>query len=99
MTSNKDGLEYNILGCKVRLKADPSGNASATNAVEMVMDEIAKLRKINPNLKDTEVAVLVALNFASSKYFLEQEFKGNISELKASVKKALGMIEGADITL
>jgi cell division protein ZapA (FtsZ GTPase activity inhibitor) len=93
MTVHNEGLEYNILGCNVRIKKDEAERDNALKAIEIVNKEIEKMRLQNSKLKDIDVAVLMALKFASEKSEIETEYKENIFSLKAGVNEALSFIE------
>jgi cell division protein ZapA (FtsZ GTPase activity inhibitor) len=93
MTVHNEGLEYNILGCNVRIKKDEAERDNALKAIEDVNNEIEKMRSQNSKLKDIDVAVLIALKFASDKSEIESEYKENIFSLKAGVNDALSFIE------
>jgi cell division protein ZapA (FtsZ GTPase activity inhibitor) len=93
MTVYNEGLEYNILGCNVRIKKDEAERDNALKAIEFVNKEIEKMRLQNSKLKDIDVAVLMALKFASEKSEIETEYKENIFSLKAGVNEALSFIE------
>ncbi len=86
-------LEFNILGCNVRLKSDEENNNKAIKAVDLLNDEITNLKKGNPSLKDTDVAVLSALNIASKFLDKDEEYKENVFALKAGIEDALNFVE------
>lgn len=93
MTVENEGLEYNILGCPVRLKPDEGSSSNAQSAVDLVNKEIEQLRSKNPALKDVETAVLIALKFASEKIEIESEYKENVFALRSGINDALNFIE------
>lgn len=93
MTVKNEGLEYNILGCPVRLKPDEGSSSNAQLAVDLVNKEIEHLRSKNPALKDVEVAVLIALKFAAEKLDVEAEYKENVFALRSGINEALNFIE------
>ncbi|MCO4753990.1 MAG: cell division protein ZapA [Bacteriovoracaceae bacterium] len=93
MTANNEGLEFNILGCQIRIKQDEARDEQAKQAVDIVNQEIESLRKLNPNLKDLDCAVLAALKLASGKIDVEKEYKETTLALKAGINDALDFIE------
>jgi cell division protein ZapA (FtsZ GTPase activity inhibitor) len=93
MTVKNEGLEYNILGCPIRMKADEGDSSSAQRAVDLVNKEIEQLRSQNPGLKDVETAVLIALKLASEKIDIEGEYKENVFALRSGINDALNFIE------
>ncbi|MEX0798563.1 MAG: cell division protein ZapA [Bacteriovoracaceae bacterium] len=93
MTANNEGLEFNILGCQVRIKSDEARDKQAKQAVNIVNQEIENLKKSNPKLKDMDCAVLTALKLASEKLDVETEYKETASALKAGITDALDFIE------
>ena len=92
MTINQN-LEYNILGCTVRIKSDGENNNKAVQAVDLLNNEIENLRRANPKLKDTDVAVLSALNIATKFIDKDDEYKENVFALKAGIEDALNFVE------
>ena len=93
MTVHNEGLEYNILGCTVRVKPEQANRDNAQKAIDSVNEELEALRRANPHLKDLDVAVLIALKFASEKHEIENEFKENVFSLKSGINEALNFIE------
>ncbi len=81
--------EYNVLGCKVRLKPDQNESANAKAVVDLINAEIQALKSSRPQLRDTDLAVLVALKVATEKLQLEDEYKQNILKLEESLETAL----------
>ena len=92
MTINQN-LEFNILGCSIRIKSDEENNTKAKQAVDLLNDEISNLKKLNPSLKDTDVAVLSALNLATKFLEKDDEYKENVFALKAGIEDALNFVE------
>lgn len=92
-TEENQSLEYNILGCVVRVKPDENNNKNAQRAVDLLNDEIVSLKKQNPQLKDIDVAVLSALKLASGSLDLEAEYKENVFALKSGIEDALNFVE------
>ena len=93
MTVENKGLEYNILGCPIRIKPEEGKGANALSAIELVNKEISDLRSKSPKLKDLETAVLIALKFASEKLDVESEYKENVFALRSGIHEALNFIE------
>jgi len=81
------------LGSQVRLSAQQSEDAKAKLAIDLVQSEVEKLRHQNSRLKDTDIAVLVALKMATEKIEVEQDFKESVSSLKSGINEALEFIE------
>ena len=82
-------IEYSVLGCKVRVSPDRPDSHNAKLVVDKVNTEINQLKSSRPLLKDTDVAVLVALQMATEKLQLEEEYKRNILKLEESLEAAL----------
>ena len=93
MTAKNEGLEFNILGCQIRIKQDEARDEQAKRAVDIVNQEIESLKKQNPNLKDLDCGVLAALKISSAKLDVEKEFKETTLSLKAGINDALDFIE------
>ena len=92
-TQENQSLEYNILGCVVRIKADENNNKNAEKAIELLNNEIMSLKSHNPKLKDIDVAVLSALKLASNSLDIEAEYKENVFALKSGIEDALNFVE------
>lgn len=93
MTVNNKGLEFNILGSQVRLSAQESDDSRAKAAIELVQKEVETMKNQNSRLKDTDIAVLVALKMATQKLEVESDFQTSVGSLKQGIKEALEFIE------
>ncbi|HLW57337.1 MAG TPA: cell division protein ZapA, partial [Bacteriovoracaceae bacterium] len=58
-------VEFNVLGCRVKVRPDQEDSHIAKAVVDLVNSEIMELKSARPSLKDTDVAVLVALKMAT----------------------------------
>lgn len=96
MTECNNG-EFDVLGYKVRFKADnPEANPdeiSASDIVNIVEQEANKIREAAPGLDNGKVAILVALKMAKEKMILEKEYRTNIDNLQRTAMDALQFIE------
>jgi cell division protein ZapA len=92
MTKTSQDIEYNVLGCKVRVRPDQDDSAIAKAVVDLVNSEVEQLKKSRPQLRDTDVAVLVALKMATEKLQVEDEYKNNIFKLEESLETALQVL-------
>jgi len=92
MTIRTEGLEYNILGSTVRVKADGEQD-NALKAIEILQNEIQSVQLANPKLRPIDVAVLAALKLASDRAAVEEEYKDSLLSLRSGVKDALNFIE------
>lgn len=88
MTQSQE-IEFNVLGCKVKIKPEQNDGDIARAVIDRLMVEIQQLRVSRPGLRDTDVAVLVALKMATEKVQLEDEYKTNIFKLEESLETAL----------
>lgn len=88
MTQSQE-QEFNVLGCKVKYKPEQNDSHNAKAVIDLVMAEIQDLKSKRPMLRDTDVAVLVALKMATDKLQLENEYKENILRLEESLETAL----------
>ncbi len=93
MTQLNRESEFNILGCKVKVLPDSEDGQLASLVVGMVHDEIYQLRAARPGLKDTDVAVLIALKMAKEKLQLENEYRSNIERLESVLNQTVQLIE------
>ena len=89
MTKMSQDIEYNVLGCKVRVRPDQNDSYNAKAVIDLVNAEIQQLKTARPLLRDTDLAVLVALKIATEKMQLEDEYKNNILKLEGSLETAL----------
>lgn len=88
MTQSQE-QEFDVLGCKVTVKPERNDSHNAKAVIDLVLREIEDLRLKRPKLRDTDVAVLVALKIATDKLQLEDEYKTNILKLEESLETAL----------
>jgi cell division protein ZapA len=88
MTQSQE-VEFNVLGCKVKVKPEQNDSHMARAVIDQVMVEIQNLKVQRPGLRDTDVAVLVALKMATEKMQIEDEYKKNIFKLEESLETAL----------
>lgn len=84
--------EFNILGCSIRIKPDED-NTKALEAIEVLEKEIAQVKKMSPTLKESDIAVLSALNLATKCLDKDSEYKDSIFALKSGVEDALKFVE------
>jgi cell division protein ZapA (FtsZ GTPase activity inhibitor) len=89
MTQMSQDTEFNVLGCKVRLRPDQNDSHNAKAVIDLINAEIQALKTSRPQLRDTDLAVLVALKMATEKMHLEDEYKQNIFKLEESLETAL----------
>lgn len=92
MTGISQEKEISILGCKVRYNPEQDDNNIAKAVVELVNNEIISLKTQRPQLRDTDVAVLIALKVAKDMLTLENEYKGNIVKLEESLNLAMNAL-------
>lgn len=86
--------EFNVLGFKVKLAPGDDGEREiASQAVDMVLEEIQKIKKEASHLDDKQVAILVALKLAKEKLAIAEEYKINVGQLKSEAREALQFLE------
>jgi cell division protein ZapA (FtsZ GTPase activity inhibitor) len=90
MTQKSQEEEFSVLGCKVRLRPDSNDN-NAKAVIDLVDAEVKQLRLARPGLRDTDVAVLVALKIATEKMQIEDEYKESILKLESLLSSALNV--------
>lgn len=89
-----DVKEFNILGHNIKLKESQEiGAISPDDVVAFVRNDAIKIKQASPNLKDSQIAVLLALQYASEKATLEKEYKESIFEFEKMTSEALQFIE------
>ena len=86
-------IEFNVLGCRVKVRPDQEDSHIAKSVVDFINAEIMQLKSARPSLKDTDVAVLVALKIGTENKHLEEEYKQTILKLEESLAQALKLIE------
>jgi hypothetical protein len=88
MTQSQE-KEFDVLGCKVKYRPELNDNHNAKAVIDLVISEVQELKLKRPLLRDTDVAVLVALKMATEKMHIEDEYKANILKLEESLEAAL----------
>ncbi len=88
MTQSQE-VEFSVLGCKVKYRPEQNDSHIAKAVIDRVLAEIQQFKINRPQLRDTDVAVLVALKIATEKLQLEEEYKGNILKLEGTLEKAM----------
>ena len=91
MTGSQE-VEFSVLGCKVKYRPEQTDSHIAKAVIDLVHAECQQLKSARPMLRDTDVAVLVALKIATEKMQLEDEYKQNIFKLEASLESALSAL-------
>ena len=89
MTDIGQVTDVDILGCQVKLRPNDSDRDVAQAVIKLVSKEVVDLQKARPNLRETDVAVLVALKMATDKVKLENEFKETVLKLERSLEHAV----------
>lgn len=92
MTDRGQEAECEILGCQIKLRPNDTERDVARTVLELVKREVAELQKARPNLRETDVAVLVALKLATDKVKLEHEFKETVLKVESSLELAAGRL-------
>jgi cell division protein ZapA (FtsZ GTPase activity inhibitor) len=88
MTQSQE-QEFDVLGCKVKYRPERNDNHNAKAVIDLVLSEVQELKSKRPMLRDTDVAVLVALKMATERMQIEDEYKTNILKLEESLETAL----------
>ena len=87
--------EHEILGMRLSVQDEAEQKSKVTSArvIEFVQNEVEKLQEQYPQLDNSQLAVLLAMNFARERLEIEEDFKMNIEEIERSTKEALKNIE------
>jgi len=93
MTDMSQVNEIDILGCRVKTRPEDNDKDIAESVIRLVQREINELQKARPQLKSTDVAVLVALKIATEKVKMEQDFKSEILKIESSLESALSPMQ------
>lgn len=87
-------LEFEVLGQKIKLRADEGASSVPPELiVSTVLEEAKKIHEKSPHLSQAQLATLVALKLASEKLSLDKEYRETIEELQLTAKDALQYIE------
>src|SRR5690606_24647077 len=89
MTEKAQESDVEILGCRIKTSAENNERDIAQTVIALVQQEVAELQKARPNMRSTDVAVLVALKMATEKVKLENEFKPTVLRLESSMEEAM----------
>jgi len=89
MTDYGQEMEVEILGCRIKTKPEDQERDIANTVIDLVKAEVLGLQAQRPNLKPTDVAVLVALKIATDKVKLEREYQDSVLKLERSMDQAL----------
>lgn len=87
--------EHDILGMKINVRPEAEQESKVTSArvIEFVQTEVDKLTEQYPHLDNSQLAVLLAMNFARERLEIEEDFRANIEEIERSTREALENIE------
>jgi cell division protein ZapA (FtsZ GTPase activity inhibitor) len=93
MTDLSQEIDVEILGCRIKTRPEDNERDVARAVVQLVQKEVAELKKSRPEMRSTDVAVLVALKMATEKVKLEQEFKTTVLRLEGSMEQAMSQLQ------
>lgn len=86
-------MEYEILGLKLKLKADGSDDAvSPDEVVAFVRREALSIKEKNPRLSDGQVATLLALELSKRLISLEREYCKSVDTFRLQAVDALSSL-------
>ena len=87
--------EHDILGMKINVRPEAELESKVTSArvIEFVQTEVDKLKEQYPQLDNSQLAVLLAMNFARERLEIEEDFRSNIEEIERSTREALENID------
>ena len=91
-------MEYNILGCNVRVSTDEENNKTALEALDILRDEISSVKMSNPSLSDLDAVVLSALRITSRKINMENDLRDDLFSLRSDVKEVISMVDASENT-
>ena len=93
MTDLSQEIDVEILGCRIKIRPEDNERDVARAVVQLVQKEAAELKLARPEMRSTDVAVLVALKMATEKVKLEQEFKTTVLRLEGSMEQAMSQLQ------
>jgi cell division protein ZapA (FtsZ GTPase activity inhibitor) len=77
----------------VQDEAEQKSKVTSARVIEFVQTEVEKLQEQYPQLDNSQLAVLLAMNFARERLEIEEDFRLNIEEIERSTKEALANID------
>ncbi len=95
MEIERNDLEFDVLGFKVKVRPEENNGVPAERPVELVRQEAEAIAKRFPQLDKGKIAILVALKLATDYLHLDQEFRQSIESLEADAQDALALIQDA----
>lgn len=87
--------EYNILGQSIKMTGDENDSPVAHKAMDLVLKKANEFKSMNPNLKNDELAVIVALTIASDNIKMQNEYAQNLNHLTGCAKEILADISSS----
>lgn len=93
MDINKEILEFEVLGLKLKLRKDDAEKVDPESVVKLVREKSNEIMDKMPSLKREEIAILLSLELAKEKLELEREYRDNVDHLHAVAGDALQFIE------
>ncbi|MFP5492560.1 MAG: cell division protein ZapA [Bacteriovoracia bacterium] len=93
MTDLSQEIDVEVLGCRIKIRPEDNERDVARAVVQLVQKEVAELKLARPEMRSTDVAVLVALKMATEKVKLEQEFKTTVLRLEGSMEQAMSQLQ------
>lgn len=85
--------EFEVLGFKLRPKAEDGQLVDAQRVIELVQKEAMEIQKKHKNLDNGQVAILVSLKLAADKLTLEHECKNTLQQMKLTAQDALQLVD------
>lgn len=94
MNNNREELEFDILGYKVKFRPEEDeGNAPVEKVAEYICNQADEIMSKSPNIDKGQILLLIALKAVKEKMDLEIEYKDNLSQLQMTASDALQFIE------
>lgn len=87
-----ENTQYSILGLDIKLDNSEEGPIQAQKVIERFKQEIEKVQKDKPALKNHQAAVLIGLDLMKQVMAQEEEYKNSLTELKHDIKKAISFL-------
>jgi cell division protein ZapA (FtsZ GTPase activity inhibitor) len=93
MTEIRQEFEIEILGCRVKYKPTQEDCEVARLAADLILKQIQDLKFQKPGLKDTDLAVLIALKVMTEKLQFEKDCREMMDKTEASLKNILDQVQ------
>jgi cell division protein ZapA (FtsZ GTPase activity inhibitor) len=93
--THSNGMEFEVLGFKVRYTSGSGKDIDARSVVEVVNEMGTQIKSSAPSLSHSQVAILVALKMAEERLRQKFGYQDRLEHIEQSARGALELIEEA----